>query len=246
MEGTSRLITWRNATEVLDAFTIQFIDVMNSTSDTTVLAETIGNIAYGKEGLYERVQADAFKFDVTQFIANLNSTTDKTSEAALYAVSEIEATFINAILSYFKIKAPRKVSKGLDSFNGDPYFVLESAIKVQDLVMVYFFVAAGMTLIIMGLQIALAKKGKCAGDYAAIGLRLVVGTALALVSLVTVNFDTQQHFLYSPWMLPTVCSGIIILVVVDAVLGYLLPAPKELIAAHEHHHAAPVDQGNRV
>ncbi|KAI9719594.1 MAG: hypothetical protein M1812_003365 [Candelaria pacifica] len=241
MEGTSRLITWRLATEVLDDFLLEFGNAWASTNDTAALTDIFTSLAYGKDGLYARVEADATKFPVDQFITNFNSTGDKTSDAALDAVSEIETTFINAILAYFKIKAPKKASKGKDSVT-DPYVVLEQAIKVQDLVMVYFFIAAGLTLMIMGAQIALAKKRKCTGDWAAIILRMVVGLALTLVALITTNVDNQTRFLYSPWMLPTVCLGIFIVVIVDAALGYILPAPKELISAHEHHqlHGVPV------
>ncbi|KAI9704373.1 MAG: hypothetical protein M1836_007236 [Candelina mexicana] len=249
MEGTSRLITWRNATEFLDKFFIPIDSVWYSTNDTAVLAEFFANLAYAKkDGLYAVLEADASKYNITEFITNLNSTGNKTSEAAVDAVEQIEATFINAILSYFKIKEPKKVSKGKESLSVEPFDVLYNAVNVQDLVMVYFFVAAGLTLIIMGLQIALAKKRKVTGDWAAIALRLVVGLALALVALVTTNINTQQHYLYSPWMLPTVCLGIFIVVILDAVLGYLLPAPKELISAHEHHqhHGEPVHHNNNA
>lgn len=56
----------------------------------------------------------------------------------------------------------------------------------------------------MAILIAISKKGKCAGDYAAILLRLDVGCALAMISIVKINTAAQQDFLYTAWMLPSV------------------------------------------
>lgn len=246
MEGTSRFVTWRNAIEVLNIFLEGFGSVLASTSDTTnttELATAFQQFAFGENGesgFYGDYEADATKFNVSQYINALSSSGNITSEEAVSAIDGIALTIMNVILSYFKIKAPKKASKKAskpqDPSNKDPYVVLGNAISVYDTVMIYFFVAAGLTLIIMGLQIALAKKRKCAGDYAAIVLRLVVGLALALTALVTTNVNHQEHFLYSAWILPTVCLGTFIVVIVDGILGYVLPAPKELISAHEHHH----------
>lgn len=241
MEGTARFITWRNAIEVVDLLILRFEEIYSSSNDTLVLAEDFS--AFSKE-LLKTVEADVSKFNVTQYIYDLAAESKWDSEAAYVAVDGIFGTLINATFKFFKIQASKKdlSQKPKDSaVKPDPLTDLYNVLKVYDLVFVYFFIAAGLTLIMMAILIALAKKGKCAGDYAAILLRLVVGCALAMISIVKINTAAQQRFLYSPWMLPSVLLGLFVVVVLDGIFGWVLPAPRPRMKSHEsgkgHGHA---------
>lgn len=225
LEGTSRFITWRNASEVVDQLTTDLYAVWDSSNDTSVLAADFNAVA---KAVLKVLEADATKYDITPYLAELRNTTDAYSDQAYYATSNIIDTLLSATYKYFKIEASKsdKKKSASDVNAKDPFGDIYSALEVYDLVFTYFFLAAGFTLIMMAILICLAKKGKCAGDYAAIGLRVAVGAALACVAALHHNENAQWHFLYTPWMLPTVLFGFLIVVIADGVLGYVLPAPK--------------------
>ena len=232
MEGTARFITWRNAIDQVDSVIFQFDEIWSSSNDTSVLAANFSD--YSKT-LLKLVEADAGKFNVTQYIYDLAAKSEWDTEAAYAAVDGILWTLINATFKYFKIQASKKDTQKYLSIKADPFTDLHNVLKVYDLVFIYFFIAAGLTLVTMAVLIGLAKKGKCAGDYAAILLRLVVGCGLAMISIVKVNTAAQQNFLYSAWMLPSVLLGLFIVVVLDGIFGWVLPAPRPVMSRTNSH-----------
>lgn len=232
MEGTARFITWRNAIDQVDSVIFQFDEIWSSSNDTSVLAASFSD--YSKI-LLKIVEADAGKFNVTQYIYDLAAESEWDTEAAYAAVDGIFGTLINATFKYFKIQASKKDTQKYLSIKPDPFTDLYNVLKVYDLVFIYFFIAAGLTLVTMAVLIGLAKKGKCAGDYAAILLRLVVGCGLAMISIVKVNTAAQQNFLYSAWMLPSVLLGLFIVVVLDGIFGWVLPAPRPVVSRTNSH-----------
>lgn len=189
--------------------------------------ELAGYLSEYSDIILDAVEADPTKYNVTSYLTDLESTSDLLSDEAGYDIYEVMYTLVNAVLKYFKIQAAKAVTekKALDPSTKDPSSDLESALDVYDLVFVYFFVAAGLTLIFMALLIALNKKGKLGtGDWAAIALRTAMGLALALISLVATNYTAQGNFLDSVWMLPTVMMALLVVVVVDGVFGWVFPA----------------------
>lgn len=236
MEGTARFITWRNAIEVVDLIILNFYKICISSNDTSVLAANFS--AFSKD-LLKRVEAETGKFNVTKYIYHLEAEPNLDTEAAVEAVDSISWTLINATLKFFKIQASKKnLSKTQKDFSvkpDDPFTDLYNTLKVYDLVFVYFFVTAGLTLVMMAVLIALAKKGKCAGDYVAILLRLVAGCGLAMISIVKVNTAAQQNFLFSAWMLPSVLLGLFFVVVLDGIFGWVLPAPRPVVSRTNSH-----------
>ena len=94
---------------------------------------------------------------------------------------------------------------------------LQNDYKVIGLVFVYFFVAAGMTLMFMGVlnfftlpRSCFSKQGlKSPGLWARNGIFFVVGAAFAgLVGLIKVK--AGYNFSTSPWLLPVVVLGLVI------------------------------------
>ena len=80
--------------------------------------------------------------------------------------------------------------------------------------------------------IAVTYERKCAGDYVAIALRLVIGAGLALVVIIKTNNSSQENLLSSARMLPTILLALFIVVVVVGISGYRLPALKVQIQRH--------------
>lgn len=235
MEGTSRFVTWRNALVLVSTITDEYTIIYDKFNTTADIANALD--VYSKK-LLSSVKADLNVYNVTSFISDIKKEKDPKSEKALSAVTALLGTLINATFKFFKIASSKNTAKTNDKKVKDPIAELDKVVKVFDLVFIYFFVAAGVTLIIMAVLIALAKKGKCAGDYAAIILRLVVGVALAMITVVKTNPNLQDQFLFSAWILPTVLLGLFIVVLLDGIFGWILPAPKKLWRPNTHitHH----------
>ncbi|KAL8699625.1 MAG: hypothetical protein Q9201_005901 [Fulgogasparrea decipioides] len=229
LEGTSRFITWRNAMEVVNGITHKYLATLMSSNSTTVLAAELGDFAAHQ---CAKVEADPSKCNITDYLTQLRSASDASSEEALDAAQGIWLNVINATLKFFKIQAARSAtaSKASDpATSKDPVSDLYDAVDVYDLVFVYFFVAAGLTLIMMAVLVVLGKKGKLGkGDWAAVGLRAVMGSGLALIAAVQRNDALESNLIFSPWMLPTVMLGLFVVVVADGMVGWVVPASKDV------------------
>ena len=77
-------------------------------------------------------------------------------------------------------------------------------------VFLYFFIAAGFTLIILAVLFWIGKRRKLRGEVLSVFVRIFVGVGLALVALMALpslntGVDSSLgNYLFSPWMLPTV------------------------------------------
>ncbi|KAG8526054.1 uncharacterized protein KY384_000816 [Bacidia gigantensis] len=237
LEGCSRFISFRNAIEVVLTVQTYFVDAYGSfvDQDNVSLPDLGANLTkIANTYLKDNLQADLTKYNITPYVDALVASGNATSDEAFNDADQILNTITTAIFKYFKIEAPKSMAKKA-SGDKDPFSDLTTILSVYDLVFQYFFAAAGCTLVMMAIMVALSKKGKVAGDYAVISIRAVIGAGLALVALVSTNYTARDNFLYTPWMLPTVLFAILIVVIVDAVFGYLLPAPKA-VEAHGHGH----------
>lgn len=230
LEGTSRFVTWRNATENMNLLITELGQVLQNSSDTAevslMLDSYVNSVADSNPELNDIIAAEKYKSNISSAFDALAASVNLDSEQAINATREIFGLLLRSILKYFNLKGSKKDSKINFSSDAvkDPFQDLESIDAVYDLIFVYFFVAAGCTLLMMSILIALAKKNKCLGDYAAIALRAVVGLGLAGVAGVKGNNESTGRFLWSPWILPTVLLAIGVVVLFDGVFGYYLPA----------------------
>ncbi|KAL9613491.1 MAG: hypothetical protein Q9167_001987 [Letrouitia subvulpina] len=226
MEGTSRLITWRNALEMFDVIYDGWNTIWLASNDTIVLAEGFSELS---DIVLSFSEADLSKFNITGYLTDLINEPDGATEGAAVAATEILVTLINALFKFFKIQASKKEIKNEEAagLKVDPLTSLENAIAVYDLVFVYFFVAAGLTLVIMALLMVLSKRKKVLGDWLGVALRLALGVGISLVAIVKTNFNAKDNFLSSAWMLPCVMLGLLVVVVAEGILGWVLPAPRQ-------------------
>ena len=237
LEGVSRFITWRNALERVDDLFNQALAIFNSGNNTQEIANTIRN-ATGD--LYKDISSnvDLTKYNITAYLAAYSNATSPDSDQAQEAAANILLTVSNAVLKYFKISGPAKkpTFDAAAAKSPDPVKDFGATLHVYDLVFGYLFIAAGLTLVLMALLILVAKRHKVMGDYAAVAVRAVFGVALACVSAIATDPDRQITYMSSAWMLPTIAITIVVVVLVDAVLGYVLPAPREEAEYAPHAH----------
>lgn len=72
------------------------------------------------------------------------------------------------------------------------------------IVFVYCLVTAGASLILLGVLMLLASRWGTRGQQMMVAVRVVVGVALALLTLLTTNNDLMANYFRSPWILPTI------------------------------------------
>ena len=224
MEGTSRFITWRNALEMVDYVSGEWSLAYDTFSyDPSLLADSYYNIS---SILFPALEADVSKYNITPWLDLLRESTDP--DDIYYYADEIWAIFVSATFKFFKISASKKAEKTAEiTGEKDAYGALYNTLEVYDLVFVYFFLAAGLTLIIMAVLLVLSKKRMVLGDWLGAALRAVMGSGIALIAVVSANTDRQIIFLYSPWMGPCVMLGLLVVVLAEGVLGWVLPAKRE-------------------
>lgn len=230
LEGTSRFVIWRNAMENTIGVIARLEAVLQSSSNTTELSGALNaivdDVAGSDPGLGNIIAAERFKSNISSAFDALAASVDIDSRQASDALSEIVGLILRSIFQFFNLKAPKKdtmIAVSPDTPK-DPLSEVNAVLHVYDLVFVYFFVAAGCTLLMLSLLIALAKKNKCLGDYVAIVVRVIMGLGLASVATLKANPLRLERFLMSPWILPTVVLALAVVVFLDGLFGYLLPA----------------------
>ncbi len=218
MEGTARLITWRNAVEITNTIITDCLSIYNSTNDTIALASALNNKS---SSTLQRLKTTSVTYNVTGYLNDLATRNNTQSDEARADVYDTILTLTKATFSFFQISTSETPSS-----NSRPDLISDiyQVFKVYDLVFSYFFITAGFTLIIMAILVAVAQEIRCAGDYAAIVLRLVIGTGLAMVTIIKTDSNARDNFISSAWMVPTVLLALFFVVVVDGVLAYILPA----------------------
>ncbi|KAL8883212.1 MAG: hypothetical protein Q9192_007352 [Flavoplaca navasiana] len=224
MEGTSRFITWRNAMEIIDDIYTRYDTIWDSINNTTSLASQFQNLS---TTILHDAHADPVKYNVAGYLHTMRKSEDASSEVAVDAAFGVLLTLVNATLKFFKIEAAQKTTQQTPLVGDakDPYTNLGNALITYDHVSLYFFLAAGLTLILLPVLNILNHRGKWVkGDWIGLGARVVVGLGLAFVSLVKMDLDVEEVFLYSAWMLPTVMLGLGTVVLVDGVAEWILPA----------------------
>lgn len=208
--------------EIVDHIYTVYDTIWDSTNSTTSLASQFQNLS---TTILHEAQADPVKYNVTGYLNTLRQSEDTSREVAVDAAFNILLTLVNATLKFFRIEAAAKTTQQTPLVGDakDPYTDLGNALIVYDLVFLYFFLAAGLTLNLLAILNILNHKGEWPkGDLIGMGARIFVGMGLALVSLVKMDFNAEEVFLYSPWMLPTLMLGLGIVVLVDGVVGWLL------------------------
>ncbi|KAL8835068.1 MAG: hypothetical protein Q9176_007136 [Flavoplaca citrina] len=158
MEGTSRFITWRNAMEIVDNIYIRYDTIWDSTNSTSSLASQFQSLS---NTILQDAHADPVKYNVTGDLHTLKTSDDASSEVAVDAAFGVLLTLVNATLKFFKIEAAQKTTREpLVGDAKDPYTDLGNALIVYDIVFLYFFLAAGLTLILLAVLNILNHRGK--------------------------------------------------------------------------------------
>ena len=156
------------------------------------------------QGLYSRFsQSTVEQTDLSAYFDIFNDPTTSIDQllAAGYNITTAGIVFV---CENFGIEPPQ--SDSADA--ADPATRFEQIYSSFVVVFLYFFIAAGLTLLFLALLFSLGRRNKVRGDYLSIILRVVVGLGLCLLTLMDVPSDKLSGnigvFMASAWMLPTV------------------------------------------
>ena len=134
---------------------------------------------------------------------------DGGSSSPLY---ELQCAIFAWILADYKVSLDMK-------YENNSTALLEEVTMTYNLVYGYFFLAAGLTLVMLAMLLFLGKKGKTVGEYGSVALRCVIGTALCLVVLMELQDSALKsyasntvydNFQESGWVLPAVMIGYVL------------------------------------
>ncbi|OCK80277.1 hypothetical protein K432DRAFT_434855 [Lepidopterella palustris CBS 459.81] len=230
LEGTSNFITWRQAVQginaAIDNLQTDILDYKNGNFTTAAefihaLNDTAWNNAFYyvpkgidvSSSLTEVNNAFAVISNVWNETASGSAQNNTASDEFTQSLEDIVFALANTILESLSIEAPEpKVKDG--AALPTPAEQTQSLFNVFNLVFIYFFVAAGITLIVMGFLAMLSDPPKKRGDYFRGVPYFVVGIGICLLSLM--NFtDAISNYAPSPWVLPTLCLSLFFVVVAN-------------------------------
>ena len=156
---------------------------------------------------HNKATSDSIKSDAQQVVMNqsLLTLSQQTSNAT-WNQTEVDATVNNLltslnlfILEQFSFPTPDNVNSAQD-----PTTQLSLSVSPILIAFVYSFTAAGVALIFLAVLMLVGTKTKKPGDYLIIGLRAVLGVALALVALIILSSNRSSDYLGGPWILATI------------------------------------------
>lgn len=232
IEGSAQLVVWRKLISVWyglrDDLAVVLKGVKFQELDTKDLKELVTNLNETFHVFYhhfeEGVNEMRHKPDFTALhknmaaIISLGNDTDK-AEAANRTLEYIQESFASAAVLAGKnmgVEAPHHYAKG------EVNNILDKLLdKTFGTVFTYFFIAAGLCLIMTAILFVLGRRHKLKSDYINVGLRIFVGIGLTLVSTMIAgggNNPAFANYAESPWMLPTVAIALTIVVVADNLL----------------------------
>ncbi|KAF3142602.1 hypothetical protein TWF594_005489 [Orbilia oligospora] len=133
-----------------------------------------------------------------------------------------------AIFSGYHIEAPASNDQ---LFNSDRKF--EGFSRIYNLVVVYFFVAAGGFLLILALFTYLMKWPKDRYEWLHISYRAVFGLVIGLVATVATSKKRMDGFVTTPWVVPTMMLLLLALLILDKLT--ILAALKYSDRKLQHH-----------
>jgi len=161
----------------------------------------------------------------TQLLLVQDGLTTGNNETYFDAFYNVYGLVTTTIYQTFGLESPgsafeqpaANATAGADGFSD-----LESDFNVMAIIFIYFFVAAGVTLILMGVLNILTLPHSCftkkairhPGVWVRMGAFFIVGAPLAAIAAL-VNLDAGANLVLSVWLLPLVVFCLLIVLVVQ-------------------------------
>ena len=207
VEGVTQLAVWRKLIDYI--FPLQD-QIMSNGPDPQNAVEVVGYLKETMKSFFEPFEEglgglviqtpdlDPYYNNVTKAIQTQDQNLLEASKA------NILINGLNFAAQNFKIAPPEGTS------NADPTAFFEGIFITFNTVVVYFFLASGIAVIMTAVLYLLGKRHKVRMDLFSIAFRVLVGIGLSLLVIMGLAPDNSQAsengamYAIGPWMLPTV------------------------------------------
>jgi len=212
VEGLSRLSVWVKVVDVLNPYAATFDWLYTNfslTSNSTTGGPT-GELLTSLVELYNETTLQLFEKwetpkyavpNITDYLVMMEQS-DGDPKVFAYGAANIMRFGFTFITDNFGINPPEAyLGSGLE---------MTGILALFYTVFLYFFIACGLTLVILAVLFWTGKRRKLRGEILSIGFRIVIGVGLCLLACMDLP-SLQENassaintYLYSPWILPTV------------------------------------------
>ncbi|OWP04586.1 hypothetical protein B2J93_4865 [Marssonina coronariae] len=204
VEGAAQFIVWRKVVEVVREVNKRFLAAEMSFTGTSssLLAQLLSNVTTEVFEKYNPVFPRSLKDSEKALYAIGNSTFRSIEQ--LKEISTLFAVIQDSIFDGFGIEPPE-----IEHTDPDPNEEWSKNADAFKLIFIYFFVASGITLILMNALNFLSRPKPTRGDYGRIAINFILGIGLASLASIV---NTTQGFEYaqSAWILPTVALAFVL------------------------------------
>ena len=219
-EGSTLLIIWNEIAQDIDWMSNNLSDPAYFTSSQAYASSLLTNLTNFEYSFKQKYLLDSYNY--TAGAANFSHLDFATTEGMNKAEDLYDDMLTKVavfLFENFNVDLPPDASTG-----GSELTQLEELANVFWTVFLYYIIAGGCLLIILGVMYWFGKTNKSRWEYGSIAVRIAVGLGLALVSI-SYLFNTSFNLFFSPWMIPMV---VIIYFIGKAPFPFSLEAPLTL------------------
>jgi hypothetical protein len=198
-EGSTLLIIWNEITQDIDWMNNNLWDPAYFNSSQAYASSLLSNLTDFENSFKQKYLLDSYNY--TAGAANFSRLDFATTEGFDKA-EELYSDMITKVLVFlfenFNVELPPEdatVESELDK--------LQALANVFWTVFLYYLIAGGCLLIVLGVMYWFGKTNKSKWEYGSIAVRVAVGLGLSLVSI-SYLFNTSFNLFFSPWMIPMV------------------------------------------
>jgi hypothetical protein len=197
--GLGQLTMWQKFNDAVNLILKVLLDLLPDDSNPADWQNYINQVD-------ATLQQNWPELNFTSYMAILGTPPfDPNSNATLEAIHDIMDIVTRDVAHRYEVDIPESVVSGWGYIVG-----------MYQTVYIYFFSSAGLVLVSLACIFMLGKKGKTRVEYASAGVRLVVGSGLALLTTMIIpwiydsplstskTLDTFEIYFGSPWLIPTV------------------------------------------
>ncbi|MCJ1388912.1 hypothetical protein MMC18_001763 [Xylographa bjoerkii] len=216
VEGISQFSVWRKVVDLISPY-VSSMENYPSDIHGADLAVYFNNTV---QALYSRFSGSTVEQPDLAAYFDVFSDPTTSSDERFVAGSNITYAGIVFVCENFEIEPPESTSASA----ADPVQSFEQIYTSYTVVFIYFFAAAGLTLIFLALLFFLGRHERVRGDYLLIVIRILVGLGLSFLTFMALPSDILSGdidtFIGSAWMLPTVAICYVFIVLFENLLLY--------------------------
>jgi len=205
VEGSSEFMLWRLGVELINWATNTAIQDSRNVQSTADLIKSLNETFITVSHRFTAVAPLDYSEQFKELAALDNSTAANAEDKYLEVIQSMLSDTYAWVFENLGVEVPEKDAS--EEMSGEDKLNEISAVFTT--VFLYFFIAAGCTLLLLSVMYYFGKKHKTRGELASVATRFVVGAGLALIATMYVPEDgvVLSKYIFSAWILPTVTLG---------------------------------------